>query len=110
MKKLKLKIHKLTHWEYWSFQVVYIPMYFVWLYYSAKAKSIFFFSASNTLSEAFALSDGISGKDSPHTFCSVTMGGFSKGLLARSAEMMRSVEADGEAGMACERLRKVVSG
>ncbi|CAN1546337.1 hypothetical protein MCETHM1_01973 [Flavobacteriaceae bacterium] len=44
---MKLFIHKLTHWEYWPFQIVYIPIYFLWAYYSIKAKSIFFFSASN---------------------------------------------------------------
>ena len=49
MKQLKLFIHKLTHWEYWSFDVVYIPMYFVWFYYAAKARSFFFFNASNPL-------------------------------------------------------------
>lgn len=47
MKKIKLFIHKLTHWEYWPFDVVYIPMYFVWFYYSAKARSFFFFNAAN---------------------------------------------------------------
>lgn len=44
---MKLFIHKLTHWEYWPFQMVYIPIYFLWGYYSIKAKSIFFFNASN---------------------------------------------------------------
>ena len=47
MEKLKLAIHKLTHWEYWPFDVVYIPMYFVWFYYAAKARSFFFFNAAN---------------------------------------------------------------
>ena len=47
MKKIKLFIHKLTHWEYWSFDVVYFPMYFVWFYYAAKARSFFFFNAAN---------------------------------------------------------------
>ena len=47
MKKFKLFIHKLTHWEYWPFDIVYIPMYFVWFYYSAKARSFFFFNAAN---------------------------------------------------------------
>jgi hypothetical protein len=44
---LKLFFHKITHWEYWPFQIVYIPIYFLWSYYSIKAKSIFFFNASN---------------------------------------------------------------
>ncbi|MBK8610495.1 MAG: D-alanine--D-alanine ligase [Chitinophagaceae bacterium] len=47
MKKFKLFIHKLTHWEYWPFDLVYIPMYFVWFYYAAKARSFFFFNAAN---------------------------------------------------------------
>jgi len=44
---LKIFIHKLFHWEYWPFQIVYIPIYFLWVFYSIKAKSLFFFNASN---------------------------------------------------------------
>ncbi|POY41317.1 D-alanine--D-alanine ligase [Flavobacterium alvei] len=44
---MKLFFHKLTHWEYWPFQVLYIPIYFLWVYYAFKARSIFFFNASN---------------------------------------------------------------
>jgi len=47
LKQLKLFIHKLTHWEYWPFDVVYIPVYIVWFYYSFRAKSFFFFNAAN---------------------------------------------------------------
>lgn len=35
------------HWEYWPFKVVYFPIYFLWAYYALKARSIFFFNASN---------------------------------------------------------------
>ncbi|HEY0045818.1 MAG TPA: D-alanine--D-alanine ligase [Flavobacterium sp.] len=44
---MKLFFHKLTHWEYWPFGVVYFPVFFQWAYYAIKAKSIFFFNASN---------------------------------------------------------------
>jgi len=47
VKQFKLFIHKLTHWEYWPFDIVYIPMYFVWFYYAAKSGSFFFFNAAN---------------------------------------------------------------
>lgn len=47
MKKFNLFIHKLTHWEYWPFDIVYIPMYFVWFYYAARSGSFFFFNAAN---------------------------------------------------------------
>ncbi|WP_445722477.1 D-alanine--D-alanine ligase [Flavobacterium sp.] len=47
MKKTKLLFHKIKHWEYWPYQIVYLPVYFQYLYYAVKAKSFFFFNASN---------------------------------------------------------------
>ena len=44
---LKLFWHKLTHWEYWPLRVIYYPLFPVWLYFSAKARSFFFFNAAN---------------------------------------------------------------
>ena len=44
---MKLLLYKIFHWEYWPFQVVYIPIYFLWGYYAIRAKSLFFFNASN---------------------------------------------------------------
>lgn len=44
---MKLFFHKLTHWEYWPFQVVYVPIYFLWIFYAIRARSLFFFNASN---------------------------------------------------------------
>ena len=47
MDSLKLIWHKITHWEYWPFWLIYYPMAPVWLYYSIKARSLFFFNAAN---------------------------------------------------------------
>ena len=44
---MKLFFHKLFHWEYWPFQIVYVPIYFLWAFYALKARTIFFFNASN---------------------------------------------------------------
>jgi len=44
---MKLFFHKVTNWEYWPFQILYIPIYFLWVYYAIKARSFFFFNASN---------------------------------------------------------------
>ncbi|WP_149207841.1 ATP-grasp domain-containing protein [Flavobacterium johnsoniae] len=44
---MKLFFHKVTNWEYWPFQVLYFPIYFLWAYYAVKARSLFFFNASN---------------------------------------------------------------
>ena len=38
---------KLFNWEYWSFSVVYFPIYFYWFYLCLRARNLFFFSASN---------------------------------------------------------------
>lgn len=38
---------KLTHWEYWPFSIVYIPVFIYWIWLIIKARSAFFFSASN---------------------------------------------------------------
>ena len=38
---------RLFNWEYWPFHVVYGPLYFYWLWICLKARSFFFFTASN---------------------------------------------------------------
>ncbi len=38
---------KLFNWEYWSFGTIYAPIYFYWFYLCIRARSLFFFSASN---------------------------------------------------------------
>jgi hypothetical protein len=47
MSNWKLKWHKFTHWEYWPFWAIYYPLFPVWLFYSIKARSFFFFNAAN---------------------------------------------------------------
>ena len=38
---------RLRSWEYWPFSLVYLPIFGYWLWLSIKARSLFFFSASN---------------------------------------------------------------
>lgn len=38
---------KLRSWEYWPFGLVYAPVFMYWIILSLKARSLFFFSASN---------------------------------------------------------------
>lgn len=42
------RMTKILKWEFWPFSVFYLPVYFYWLYLSARAGSLFFFSAANT--------------------------------------------------------------
>jgi hypothetical protein len=38
---------RLFHWEYWSFGAVYGWIYPVWVFLALRARSFFFFAASN---------------------------------------------------------------
>jgi hypothetical protein len=38
---------RLLHWEYWSFNSIYFPILIVWVWLAIRARSFFFFSASN---------------------------------------------------------------
>jgi hypothetical protein len=38
---------RLFHWEYWSFNTVYIPIYPVFIFLCLRARSFFFYAASN---------------------------------------------------------------
>ncbi|MDP4131386.1 MAG: D-alanine--D-alanine ligase [Bacteroidota bacterium] len=38
---------RLLHWEYWSFHLIYLPIYPIWLFLCLRARSLFFFAASN---------------------------------------------------------------
>jgi hypothetical protein len=38
---------RLFNWEYWSFNTVYLPIYPIWIFLCLRARSFFFFAASN---------------------------------------------------------------
>ncbi|SHL49226.1 hypothetical protein SAMN05444360_10288 [Chryseobacterium carnipullorum] len=45
--KLKHRIHKIAHWEYWSTFTIYLPLFPVWLYCAWKARTLLFFHGAN---------------------------------------------------------------
>jgi hypothetical protein len=47
MSKWKLWWHKLTHYEYWPFDLFYLPIYPYFVFLALKHRSFFFFTASN---------------------------------------------------------------
>ena len=44
---MKKFIKKVFNWELWPFDLIYAPVGIVWLYYSIKARSLYFFTATN---------------------------------------------------------------
>lgn len=51
MESLRLTWHKITHWEYWPFWLIYYPLFPIWLLFSIRARSFFFFNAANPTME-----------------------------------------------------------
>lgn len=43
---------RLRSWEYWPFQIVYLPVIIYWIFLSIRARSFFYFSASNPFIES----------------------------------------------------------
>lgn len=44
---IKLRFHKITHWEYWSVYSIYLPLFPVWLYCAYKVRTLLFFHGAN---------------------------------------------------------------
>ena len=44
---LKLRFHKIVHWEYWSVYSIYMPLLPVWLYCAFKARTLCFSMEQN---------------------------------------------------------------
>ena len=44
---MKKFLKKVGNWELWPFDLIYAPVGIVWLYYSLKARSLYFFTPSN---------------------------------------------------------------
>lgn len=44
---MKFWWHKFTSWEYWSVNIVYLPTFFLWLWYMIKFRSLKFYKYSN---------------------------------------------------------------
>jgi hypothetical protein len=44
---MKKFFHKIFNWERWSFDAIYSPVSFVWLYYAIKARAFWFFTPVN---------------------------------------------------------------
>ena len=44
---MKKFFQKVFNWELWPFDLIYAPVFIVWLYYSIRARSLYFFTPSN---------------------------------------------------------------
>ncbi len=44
---IRKSLFNLTHWESWHYHIKYIPIFPIWLWYCFKARSFWFFTASN---------------------------------------------------------------
>jgi hypothetical protein len=47
MLSVRIFFTKLFNWEYWPFGIIQIPLFFMWIFYALRERSLFYFSASN---------------------------------------------------------------
>lgn len=44
---MKLLWHKIMHWEYWPIYIVYMPTFFLWVWWMIRFRSLRFYTYSN---------------------------------------------------------------
>ncbi|MFL5731193.1 MAG: hypothetical protein ACJ75J_17020 [Cytophagaceae bacterium] len=85
---------KIFHWEFWPFTLFYSPIFLYWLWLSIKARSFFFFTASNPAIETggmmgeskIKILDQIPSEYLPQTFF-VTIGTTKNAIQAKMKSM-----------------------
>jgi len=86
---------KLFHWEYWPFGIIQLPLFFMWLWYSLRERSFFYFSASNP----GILSGGMMGESKFEVLAQIPDDLKPKTILikfpASKDEVIRKIEAAG---------------
>ena len=86
--KLQDFIYRLTHWETWHHHAKYIPILPVWAWYTLKAKSMWFFTASNpTISFG-----GMEGESKEETYSQLPEGTFPQTIYISPSEPFATVE------------------
>jgi hypothetical protein len=77
MKKLANWWHKVTHYEYWPFDLFYFPIYFYFGYLMLKHRSFFFFTSANPGIEF----GGMLGEKKSDIYLSIPKGSYPKTAL-----------------------------
>src|SRR6187549_3044747 len=72
-------VYKLRNWEFWPFGILQGPVFVYWIWLSLKARSLFFFSASNP----GILSGGMMGESKTEVLRKVPMEIVPKTVLIR---------------------------
>jgi hypothetical protein len=86
---LRKSIYRARHWETWHWLVKYIPMIPFWLWYCVKARSPWFFTASNpTLTFG-----GYEGESKMEMYNLLPKGTYPKSILIRAGQSTSDVEA-----------------
>ena len=89
-KRLSIFFIKLFHWEYWSFNCIYAPIYFYWFFLCIKARSLFFFSASNPSIE----NGGFLMEKKSDIYKIIPQAFYPKTLLIRNGNRISDIESD----------------
>lgn len=88
-KRLDKTAARLTDWEQWPWDVFYFPLFFVWAWHCLRARSLWFFSASNpTLTFG-----GFEGEGKKEMYAQLPPGSFPTTVFVMPGEDFESVKA-----------------
>lgn len=82
-------IFKLTHWEAWHYHLKYLPIAPVWLWYCMKARSFWFFTASNPT----ITFGGFEGEGKEEIYKQLPSGSYPDGILINHGIAFSEVES-----------------
>jgi hypothetical protein len=86
---LRKSIYRAKHWETWHWLVKYIPMVPFWIWYCLKARSIWFFTASNpTLTFG-----GYEGENKMEMYALLPRGTYPRTIFIRAGQPYAEIEA-----------------
>lgn len=86
---LKKIISKLTQWEAWHYHIKYLPIAPVWLWYCIKARSFWFFTASNPT----ITFGGFEGEGKQEIYKQLPLGSYPAGILIHRGIEFSEVES-----------------
>ena len=89
LKGFRYFIHRWVHWEYWPDWLVFVPIVPYYLYLSAKARSLFFFSSSNPTMEY----GGMAGESKMDVYDLIPSEYLPKTILCKKDESLSKIKA-----------------
>lgn len=85
---MKKFFQRVFNWELWPFDLIYAPLWFVWLYYAIKARSLYFFTPTNPT----LIFGGFEAGSKMEIYQQLTAGTYPKTILIKPAHTIEEIK------------------